>query len=270
MKMTSLWLIPVLSVVVACGKKGSPSGSKKYHKLTEAQIAYVMDNQYMECASVDGKPCPEGISRLLTLNKQQAEKSSFCSGFMVGKNTLVTNNHCLDSAEDCKNTYIAIYNGYSYEQTKCKKIISTKQDYKAKDPRRAVDYTVIETEDEFEGKTFTLSADKALAGDEVTAWVIDHTGLDLQKPNVFESRITEFNCKAQSQSWHASLLLSKCPVVEGNSGSPALNSAGEVIGVIWGATAKFNTAYDLEARRLVSEDAAVTEMTHFAPYIVRQ
>ena len=267
--MTSLlFIISLLFFSVSCGKGGRSSG-KKYIKITPEQIAYVMDNQVMSCGSIDGKACPEGVSRLMILNRSDADASYVCSGFMVDKTTLVTNHHCVQNLTECNNTYIAVYDGYGYHQTKCKRIIKTLEDYSsANDPRRAIDYTVMEIEDDFFGNTFSLASARASVGDSVTAWVVDHTGLDnIENPNFFESRITEFNCKVQDQNDSASLVLENCPVIHGNSGSPAVNTFGDIVGVIWGATdADVSSQTDLAIRRSGSGLGIVTEMTHFAEF----
>ena len=267
--MTSLlFILSLLFLSVSCGKGGRSNG-KKYIKITAEQIANVMDNQVMSCGSIGRKACPEGVSRLMILNRSNADASYVCSGFMVNKTTLVTNHHCVENLTECNNTYIAVYDGYGYHQTKCKRIIKTLEDYSsANDPRRAIDYTVMEIEEEFFGNTFSLSTAKASVGDNVTAWVVDHTGLDIiENPNFFESRITEFNCKVQNQNDSASLVLENCPVIHGNSGSPAVNTAGDIVGVIWGATdADVSSQTDLAIRRSSSGVGIVTEMTHFAEF----
>jgi S1-C subfamily serine protease len=62
-------------------------------------------------------------------------------------------------------------------------------------------------------------------------------------------------------------MLEKCPVIQGNSGSPALNLAGDVIGVVWGATAlDIDSSLSFSVRRSLDEFAAVTEMFHFSSY----
>lgn len=272
MKFSSiLCLVSMLVLSAACGKGGGTKSGKKYTKITAEQIQKIMDNQYIKCGAVNGT-CPKGVSRLLTLNPEAAEKSSVCSGFMVSKNILVTNHHCVESQYECLNTHIAVYNGSTtnYLQTKCKNIIKTEQDYAdSNDPRREIDYTVLEIEDEFTGSTFSLSNTRAVVGDSVSAWVVDHTGLDdNEEPNLLDSRITEFQCKVESSSDSASMILKNCPVIHGNSGSPAVNSAGKIIGVIWGATAAdVSSQTDLVTRRAGSGKAAVTEMIHFEDWI---
>lgn len=226
----------------------------------------------MECGAIGSGTCPDGVSRLLTLNPEAAEKSSVCSGFMVAPNILVTNHHCIENQAECNNTHIAIYRGQAtnYLKTKCKTIIKTEQDYDdANDSRRRIDYTVLEIADNYNGGFFDLSATRAAVSNSITAWVVDHTGLDDDTdPNLLDSRITEFNCTVSSTSNSASMMLSQCPVIHGNSGSPALNAAGEIIGVIWGATdPDVDSQTDLVTRRAGAGQAAVSEMIHFAPYI---
>lgn len=223
----------------------------------------------MQCASINGTGCPEGVSRLMILNRNDAASSYVCSGFMVEKNILVTNQHCVSTAVECNNTYIAIYTGHGYQQTKCKRIIKAEEDYaSAGDPRRQIDYAVLEVEDDFHGNAFNFAANRASAGDSVTAWVVDHTGLDnVEDPNFLESRVTEFNCRVQNQTESASLVLENCPVIHGNSGSPAVNTSGDIIGVIWGATeADISSQTDLSIRRSGSGLGIVTEMFHFTEY----
>lgn len=265
-----LSVLSLLVLSVACGGGSSKSAGKKYVKITAEQIDRVMDNQYMSCGAIGGGSCPKGVVRLLTLNMEDAERSSVCSGFMVGPTTMVTNHHCIESQAECNNTHLAIYNGgqTNYLRSKCKTVTKTEQDYaNANDPRRRIDYTVVEIEDSFSGTTFDLATARAAVSDTVTAWVVDHTGLDREEGSVnfFESRITQFNCQVESTSDYTSMMLRNCPVIHGNSGSPAVNSSGKIIGVIWGATdADVSSQESLTIRRAGPGKAAVTEMDAFA------
>jgi V8-like Glu-specific endopeptidase len=221
-----------------------------------------MANQKFSCASISGGACPSGIARLFIVNRSDPEKSGVCSGFMITRNRLITNHHCLSTQAECNNTYIAVYNGSSYLSTRCRRLIRAQEDSENTD-NKAIDVAELEIDDIFTGGSFDISATRAVPGDKVTAWVVDHTGLDLMFGNLFDSRITEYDCEAVSQNESPSLLLQRCPVIQGNSGSPAFNEEGQVIGVIWGATATFDTSLSLNSRRLRNEKAAVTEMIYF-------
>jgi V8-like Glu-specific endopeptidase len=261
----------MILLLASCGEARRSSGKKKT-TLTQDQIQEIMDHQILTCAGISGHSCPAGISRLLTLDQLSADDSYVCSGFMVGQNTLVTNHHCISTIEQCRNTYIAIYDGSSYVQTRCKSIIEAQEDYADEnDPHRKIDFAVIEIEDNYLGGTFELSATQAQVGDTITAWVIDHIGLDrpvVSDQNPYEARITEFSCQVMNQTDSDSLVLETCPIIHGNSGSPILNNSGKIVGVIWGATdAGVNSNTDLAIRRSLSGLGIATEMIYFKDYV---
>lgn len=258
-------LLIILFFLLACGKKGS-SDKKRYTRITEEEIAEVLENQKFECASLSAGLCPRGVTRLITVNRQEPDRSSVCSGFMMSSNRLVTNHHCISNEAECANTYFAIYTGGRPQISRCARILASEEDYAdPNDDRRAIDYSVVETTGNFEGDFFPLASTRAMERELVHAWVVDHTGLDDPfEPNLFESRITEFHCRVQNQNEKASLMLEDCPVISGNSGSPILNQKREVLGVVWGATATgLNSNTPLEFRRSLEEFAAVTEMIYF-------
>ncbi|MCM2350485.1 MAG: serine protease [Bacteriovoracaceae bacterium] len=261
-------MLGVLLFVSSCGAKKSSKG-ERITRIPEEQVADIMANQSFDCASIDNRPCPHGVSRLFIVNPADTTNSSVCTGFMVASNILVTNHHCVSTQAQCINTFVAVYQGGTYLATRCKRVIRAEEDYpEINDSRRAIDYAVLEIEGNYQGEVFGASPERAVDGDIVTTWVIDHTGLDrIGTTNLLESRVTEFKCKVDPQTDRASLVLEECPVVSGNSGSPVLNESNQFVGVIWGGTALFSSAVDLDARRSVSAWATVTEMIHFRDII---
>lgn len=261
-KLTHLIFILFLLLSFSCSKKSS--SSKRETRIDEAQVEEILNNQDFECASLGGS-CPEGISRIFILHPTDPERSAVCTGFMVSPNRLVTNNHCVPDSATCKNTFIATYTGESYEKTRCRSIVRSEQDVDdPNDPARRIDYTIMETADQYTGGVFRLSDTLAEANDEIHSWVIDHTGIDQFPSNLLESRITELECVVIDQTERASLMMMKCPIISGNSGAPALNTAGEVIGVIWGGSlGSVDSNLDLDIRRELDEVGLATEVNYF-------
>ncbi len=109
-------------------------------------------------------------------------------------------------------------------------------------------------------KTFSLSPASSYVGDTLTAWVIDHKTLS-------DSRITELECSYQNL--RKSMQLTSCPVIQGNSGSPLVNSYGEIVGLVWGSTVgeEIDANFPLESRRNLNELAMGTELRHFRSYL---
>lgn len=270
MKLSLVLTMVLLLSLASCGGKKGNSNTKKTTTISQQQIEAVMENQEFECAALNGGGCPAGIARLLILNKEDADKSAVCSGFMVGEDTLVTNQHCIPDLAACKNTHIAIYNGLSYERAECERITAVLNDYTdPNDNRKKLDVSIVKINTKYVGEVFKASQTRPKTLDKVTIWAVDHTGLDRASPNLFEARITELECTVSSPTGRASLILNNCPVISGNSGSPVLNQSGSLIGVVWGATAaeRIDSSYPLERRRNMDEQGAVTEVIYFKDFL---
>lgn len=271
--MKSSLLISLLGMMLlaACGNGGGNKPSMRTAPgVTTEQVQLAMDNQNFSCSSIDGSYCPGGIARLIMHGAAENGNTGFCSGFMVSEDTLITNNHCIPSQDVCDKTYIMIYNGYTYEKTRCSSLVKTLNDYPVSDNRKKLDVSVIKVKHRYYGSRFGAASKSASNGDKVTAWVVDHTGLDASEPNLTDVRITEFECKAQiPSSLSSSIVLEGCPVIHGNSGSPAVDSSGNIIGVIWGTTSgDLDTTTSLYFRRAMSYvKATATDISFFREYI---
>lgn len=266
--MPRILLAVLLIVSYSCGK--SNNDSKRETRIEEIEIPEVMNHQNFECASINGA-CPDGIARLLIVNQENPDMSAVCSGFMVGPDKLVTNNHCVSTQAQCRSTFIAVYNGNGYLKTRCSSIIATATDGPdPNDPDRKRDYTVMKIADSFSGSFFPVSTAPVSAGDILDAWVVDHTGLDDFPSNLTDSRITQFECVVMDQTERASLMMIKCPIISGNSGSPVSSSNGAVAGVLWGGSASsFDTRLDLDIRRQLDEVGLATPSDQFGGAVDR-
>lgn len=270
MKISTLLCLALLVLSAACGKKGDTEQAVRRTPIDPKEIERIMRHQVIECEAVGGGKCPDGVARLLIINPEHKEASKVCTGFMVSKTKMITNHHCVPDQATCNNTNIAVYIDGDYQRTKCKKLIMAREDHlDARNSKRKVDFAVFELVDEFKGKVFKVSRSRATPKDQVTTWVIDHTGLDGQRKNTTHSRITEFRCEVELQKSTESLMLQNCPIIQGNSGSPALNASGEVVGVIWGGSLdpKYTTQTPIEERRASKGNGLVTEMIHFDKFI---
>lgn len=252
----SIIMLLMAILLTACGQSNI-NGKKKISLSSSALEKLTVQN--FECASLDGTACPSGIARIFIHNPKDPDNSAVCTGFLNGNNRIVTNNHCVADMSECKNTYISVFNGTTHENVRCKKIIQTKVDPGALS-LKGVDFTVMEIDKKVSAKTFPLSPFAPYAGESLTAWVIDHKTLN-------DSRITELDCNYKSLG--KSMQLTNCPVIQGNSGSPLVNSYGEIVGIVWGSTVdeEIGASYPLEDRRSLNELAFVTELRHFKSYL---
>lgn len=258
-------MLMLLVVVSSCSK--SPSSSRRETRIEEQEIETILNNQNFECASLGGQ-CPAGVSRLFIMNPEDPDRSAVCTGFMISSSRLVTNHHCVSDAEECSNTYIAIYDGTNYQKAKCQSlVVSTQDSADPNDRSRKLDFAVMTLSVSYQGEFLPLSKIEAEAGDKINSWVIDHTGLDKVPANLTDARITEFECEVKNQNTWKSLFMMDCPIISGNSGSPALNTNGEVVGVIWGGSSNsVDTTLDLETRRALTDVGLATEVQYFRKY----
>lgn len=247
-------------LITSCGEEIRSRSTKEIEiPITEAEVFALKSYQSFECASLNGDICPEGIGRIMVLNYRNKRKSRFCSGFLTSENTFITNNHCLSTQKECDDSHISVFNGTNAVVVGCKRIIASKVDHSDTD-YRGQDFTIIELQKSLNITPFRLSPLSASLGDSLTAWVVDQMG-------AYKGRITQLACTFSKQSY--SMVLSNCPAIPGNSGSPVVNSQNEIIGILWGGSDrnKLDESDSLEERRGTYETANITDVKFFRNYI---
>ncbi|HXH31787.1 MAG TPA: serine protease [Bacteriovoracaceae bacterium] len=263
MNLSKIIILILLSLALqSCGKKRSSERQKM--PISPQEILFLLENQTLDCDTVSGTRCPEGIAKVFVINPVNRNDSHLCTGFMNGSNRLVTNNHCVANEAECSNTFFSIYDGTGSQTARCKRIISTGNDEKPLE-NRAVDYTVLELDRSLPDlERLEIADSEPEIGETLTAWVMDHFEGGLR------SRITELDCKALNRI--DSLELGNCQAIQGNSGSPLLNSSNEVVGVIWGASLdeSVKAEFPLEQRRARNENAYATEVKFFKTSLITE
>lgn len=243
---------------MSCGRdKGSSSG-KKTIPLQPEEIENILDLQSFSCSS-DGA-CPHGIGRLFILNPENTNSSSVCTGFMISPNRLVTNHHCVSTAQSCRNTFISIGTNQGPVKSRCLNIEFTEADSDLP-TERSVDLTVMTIEGNIPQPYFRIHENKSPPEREVTVWVVDHV-------SVLQARVTELNC--YYESLEESMLLQSCPAISGNSGSPVvLKGTREVIGILWGSNLppSVDASFPLDFRMELKALSLATELYPFRKII---
>jgi len=226
----SMKLIPFFALLflVACGQ-GSQESSVKKTKLTVEQMDMLMAQQSISCPSGD---CPDAIARLFIVNFDDADKSSLCSGALVGPRHLLTNSHCLETgklAQACEGFYAVFKRRFGYEVARCKEILF-RHDFRTRRGKLSnEDYALVELDREVRARPLQMVSPGMRPGDRVTPYVVDHISAK-------EARIVRLDCQVSAQSRNGQdLFLERCPVISGNSGSPILDIAGDVVGLVYAA-----------------------------------
>lgn len=245
-----------LFILASCG--GRQTNGKKIVALNEERLERFVDELKFECESLNGEKCPEGIARLVIYNTENPNESALCSGFLIKKDVLVTNNHCVSNASECENTYINIYTEKEILKSRCDSIIHTEID-SLKTKNKKIDLTVLRLKNSIDFSPLRLNLSDFRPEEKLHSWVVDHI-------SGRQARITELECEFEGHS--PSIRLKNCPIILGNSGSPLLNEQRDIVGVIWGSTVDdtIDASYPLDLRRSLKEYGLATAAEYFKDF----
>ncbi len=228
-----LCLILVTIITSFLGQKSEiqqPSRSiasvENYHDTTEA-ISSKVSELTMACDEIE---CPEYIAHI-RINEKRV-----CTGFLIGKNKVMTNHHCIfDSVDNCEGVKVYINNPYNVEtlEYSCRKILHTGSD---KLDLNDKDYAILQLSEEVVNEPVDYTGDDLNANDSfevfVTDWNKSNDSLMIKKYDC-EAVIDHHIYKFAKYKTHSILAFKNCPIVEGNSGAPIINKrTKKLVGIL--------------------------------------
>lgn len=164
--------------------------------------------------------------------------ASRCTGFLVGSDLVVTNNHCVADKAECGRTKIKVWN---YKEGWMKRNLDTST-YQCKE--------ILYTDSERDQTLFRIDGNASF----YNQFPISRRAMNLKKDEIF--RISTMNQSAfmgtiyrehrkcvlkDDEGMKKSIdgkryidALCDKPIYQGNSGSPVFDSEGYVFGVLWG------------------------------------
>ncbi|HXH32125.1 MAG TPA: serine protease [Bacteriovoracaceae bacterium] len=229
-------------------------GEKKVHR--EMDLIYLNSgetlNSYSRTLTLDPKT-PDGVGTLLSLNEGIYGKSNvgICTWFLVGPNRAVTNSHCVpDSVKKSPAHYCGDYLQGSFKTPEGENKIRCKKLLFASDISKPTllnnDYALIELEDNIPGAhSFKLDRRGISEGQKLKILTMNHQQLDsgvysefkeqncIMKSSDIMGRITSLGTSPVT-GFKEENTLELCKTIGGNSGSPVVDEAGRLIGILHG------------------------------------
>lgn len=233
------YLGPILLLILSsCGGGGSSNNAMVME--TELAIETILENQVFECAPIQGSSCPEGVGRVLVQSPTNTREFILCTGFLIGNQRMVTNGHCLSRNEDCSRTYVTFPKGGTSVSARCSSIERTF--YDENNFPQSQDITVFTLNQDPGVRPLRLSSNGAREEETYSVWAMDHF-------NLLAARFTEYQCRYEGDGFTEEF--TRCPMIQGNSGSPVMDNQDMAVSIIWGSTLdrRVDASLNLEERR---------------------
>jgi hypothetical protein len=241
-------LLTLLFTLMSCGSKddettpgtiSNPSYSYKdllirqYNNISGLEAIH---NSNITCENDD---CPEGIAQI-TSSTELGDSYSVCTGFLIAKDVLMTNSHCVpeylsDAGVDCS-TRLSVYFPASqtkanFERVYCKEIIYN-DDYDD-----GLDYAFIKLSKKLDRKVFPVVRSGAFKeASKIQTWNMspnqDRSHEGIIKKQICDVVHSSFIKPNFNHANYPYITLGDCTVIGGNSGSPLLDMAGNAIGIV--------------------------------------
>lgn len=225
-----LQLVIVLTLV-ACGRKEETTYSRKKTTLSPDMMETIMARQNLYCPEGN---CPEGIGRVFAVNFEDADNSSMCTGFLVARDLVMTNSHCVYAGpitlkKTCDGLYFSFSSEYGVqEQARCSEIIwrDPKQRGDGYFRRGQQDFALVRLDRHLPLEPLTVDREGLQNWSEVYPIVIDHV-------DAINARVVKLKCQAHQLEAEGFAKLGNCPAISGNSGSPVIDQNGNVVGILF-------------------------------------
>ncbi len=235
-----LFLLFLSFCIVGCG--GEESGESSESNSFRIQASESLTN-FIDTVELSSDT-PEALGTLLVIHdgKFASRKVSACTWSLIDQEYAVTNSHCIPQALkdnkslNCHNYLqgkISTGNGKSIT-VKCLKLVSfSKTD---NSPLKNNDYALIKIE-KVNVQPFGLSRVGISEGEQLKAATMDHDMSPVKivsqyNPKDCTSESSDILGRIKSAGSSPITMFGDCKIIQGNSGSPVLNTSGDVVALV--------------------------------------
>jgi hypothetical protein len=238
-----VFFLPLITfILISCGKQMEDSSDGNGRRVvprkpTPTSLLRFIEKQKVECE--DEFFCPESVAKLVVVDR---ETIRYCTGTLIDGKTMVTSSSCLTPSLripelDCSENIFILFPRTHIRpamRAKCDKVTISDSNNSSTDPALwRSDFTFFKLQERVPRKPMRYSRRGMSEGSPYVAWKVDYeTDTDgiLRSETcypVFHSYANPFGSKRSSPM----IPVADCEYLEGNAGSPLINSKGSMVGL---------------------------------------